>query len=280
MQFGGRVNAMKASALFAIFFRLVIVAHQAATGQQPPENDKEASALTQAEHQPSALANQNEMEDWLIEDGKTEDRLVGIGVDRKVAQAFVSADKNRTLFPDWTFARTGGKSRVGVLFLPCNWEELAYVYLVQYSDGGWRITDQKELDCHYDETASVEEVQIRNPNRDEIAIHHACEGHGTGYLEQSFSVFLPIRGKLKTELETDEVLHSFPTAVRVRHDLDQASTFTVIPVVGSNSRAIEETRSSTLNNQLIVQRRVFRWDAARDRYIASRFTKVEFEPAS
>lgn len=268
---------MKSSAFSALLFGFCVVVQQPGVAQ-PPIDQKATSTPAEATNQPSASADENEVVDWLYENNKTADHLVALGVDRKVADAFVAEDNNGMLFPKWAFARTGLKSRVGVLFLPCNWADSAYLYLVPYNAGAWRITDQQELDCHYDNSASVEVVQVRDPNRDEILIHHACNGHGTGYLEQSFTVFLPTQGKLKAELETDEILHSFPTAVKVRHDLDQKSTFMVIPVSNSDSRAIEETRSSTLNDHLTVQRRIFLWDQTKGRYRPSPFAPVEAAP--
>jgi len=60
--------------------------------------------------------------------------------------------------------------------------------------------------------------------------------------------------------------------------MDQSSTFTLIPIRNSRSRAIEETRSSTLNGKLTVQRRTFRWNATRGKYVPSAFTIVEASP--
>jgi hypothetical protein len=97
-------------------------------------------------------------------------------------------------------------------------------------------------------------------------------------LEQHFSVFAVFDGKLKEELETEEVLRSYPTAVERPRNLDQNSTFALIPIRNSRSRAIEETRSSTLNGKLSVQRRTFRWNAAKGKYVPSAFTPIEAPP--
>jgi hypothetical protein len=258
-----------------LLFCLWTTFQQPGVVQQPVGDQQAITAAQKDTNHPPASANRIEMEQWLNEEGKVVDRLVGLGVDRKIAEAFVSDNNlSRVLMADWAFPRTEVASRVGILFLPCSWTDSAYLYILQNTSGAWRITDQSQFDCHYDAAVSMELVPVRDPNRDEIIIHRACGGRGTGYLEQSFSVLLPLRGKLKVELETDEVLRSFPVE-KVKHDLDQKSTFTIIPIGNSESRAIEETRSKLLNDKLTVQRRIFRWDRTAGRYRPSGFTPVE-----
>ena len=242
-------------------------------GQRAIIAEKASQPQQEATSQPIASASTTEIEQWLDEQGETADHLIALGVDQKVAEEFTSQDNFRMLFPKWVFARTGATSRVGVLFLPCDWSEVAYIFVLQNSGGKWRTTDQAEFDCHYDDSVSMEVVRIRNPNLDEILVHHACGGHGTGYLEQNFNIFNPVRGKLDAELEVQEVLNSFPVG-GTRHDLQQRSTFTIIPLSISNSRAVEETRSGTLNGKLTVERRVFRWDERKERYVPRRFSPV------
>ena len=266
---------MKSGVTAMTFLILVLAPNWVSVAQMTSKDQNAPPKTDESISEPSPSATDYEIEDWLNENGKELEHLVRFGVDPKVADAFTSEVNNGILFPKWAFARTGVKAKVGVLFLPCNWEDFAYVFTLRYEQNAWRVKGHEEFDCHYDDSVSMEIVQIRDPNLDEILIHQACVGRGTGYLEQSFTVFLPIQGKLKSELETDEILHSFPTVVKVRHDLDQRSTFTVIPIGNSRSRAIEETRSSTLNDHLTVQRRVFYWNPAKERYTPSAFTKVE-----
>jgi hypothetical protein len=105
-------------------------------------------------------------------------------------------------------------------------------------------------------------------------IHHACDGHGTGFLQQNFIVVTVAGDKFKTELESEEVLN----VSRVgdpKYELNQHSTFTVIPIRQSNSHVLEETRNKTLNGKLTVQRRTFRWNATSGHYLPSKFVDVE-----
>jgi hypothetical protein len=270
---------MKYRNLSVFFLSFWIILQLAAFAQQSQGEQKKAPAPQEATDRSPASASKNDMEAWLTEKDKTTDHLVELGVDRKVAEAFGSGNNSTPLYPKWTFPRTGVKSRFGILFLPCNWAETAYLYALQSTEGAWRVTDKMQLDCHYDDSVSIQIGSIRDPNRDEIMVHHVCGGHGAGYLEQSLSVLLPVQGKLVVELETDEVLRTSPVG-GPRHDLVQGSTFAVIPVDSSRSCAIEQTRSSTLNGRLTVQRRIFRWDPVKGRYRPAKFTSVEAAAAS
>jgi hypothetical protein len=265
---------MKCGAISLTFLILFLAPAWPLASQETPKEQSAPPKTEDTTGEPDSSATDNEMEDWLNENGKELDHLVRLGVDTKVADAFTSEDNNGLLFPEWAFARMGMKSRVGVLFLPCNWTDFAYAYLVQFSAGGWHVTDQDQFDCHYDDDVSMAIVQIREADRDEIAIHHACNGRGSGYLEQDFSVYFPTRGKLKVELETEEVLHSSRIGYDRPHDLDRKSTFTIIPISGSQARAIEQTRRSVFNGNLTVQRRIFRWHPTKGRYLPSAFTPV------
>jgi len=217
------------------------------------------------------------MVNWINFGGRTVSRLMNLGVEKRIAQSIdPDVTGGEPVVVEWKSVRGGASQRLALMFVPCHvgWDT-AYLYVLSRNKGAWHTSDHIEVDCHYDNNVSFEVDWIRDPGRDEILVHHACVGRGTGYLEQSFSVFTPSADKLKNELETTEVLHSFPAAVDRPRDLDQSSKFTIIPMAGSSSRAIEETRSTVLNGKLTVQRRVFRWDAIKGKYVPSAFTPVE-----
>jgi hypothetical protein len=248
--------------------------------QAPASGNGTAQAAQAGADQQPDSENDGDMEDWIDIGGKTVDRLVSLGVDRKTAESFVSDQGNDdSLWAKWQTGRAGAHERFAILFLPCHLpDDAADLYTLSRQDSAWHVTDHFEAGCRYDESVSFGIAWIRDPNRDEVLVHHDCVGSGTGLLEQQFSVFSVADGKLKGELATDEVFHSYPRAVERPRDLDQNSAFTVIPVVGSRSRAIEETRSSVLNGRLTVQRRTFRWNAAKGKYVPSAFTPVEVSP--
>jgi hypothetical protein len=263
----------------AIIFVGVISWAQEPRASHTPEPAK-AARLTQQTVDPQPDSSYDaDMDIWLSYQDMMTQRLASLGVPRQVAQTLVSPNGEIVTYPKWQTARSGPGQRFGLLFLPChaNWDT-AYLYALLRRQGAWHVTDHIEVDCHYDDSVSFEIVQIRDPDHDEVLVHHACAGHGTGYLEQLFSVFTLSAGKLKDELETTEVLHSYPTAVDRPRDLDQNSTFTVVPIRGSQIRAIEETRSNVLNGKLTVQRRIFRWNAAREKYTPSTFVSVAASP--
>jgi len=149
----------------------------------------------------------------------------------------------------------------------------AYLYLLVVDNIAWNVTDHLELDCQYDDNVSFEIASIHDPQKDEIQIHHDCVGHGTGYWEQEFSVYSVLGRKFKLEMETDDLQSDYPMGGNPL-ELDRNSTFTVIPVAGSRSRAIEETRSQIRNGKFTVQRRQFRWNPAHARYEPSPFAPV------
>ena len=284
MQFGATVDAMNGKLIAALFTALGLFAFASAPAQQSGSEQEQGITQKAATDQPAPFEKdwetENAMGEWLLEKGKTAERLAELGVNRETANAFVSDENSTPLFANWRSLHVGARLRTAALFLPCSQPfDRAYLYLLQWSGAAWHATDHDELDCHYDESVSMEVVEIRDPSRDEVLIHHACGGHGTGYLEQNFSVLLPVQGKFKEELETEEILRSSPVG-KQRRDLDRKSTFTIIPLSHRRSRAIEQTRSSILNGSLTVQRRLFRWDPAKGRYRPSAFTPVEAAPTN
>ena len=134
-------------------------------------------------------------------------------------------------------------------------------HLLMLNKSSWQVTDHLELDCHYDDSVSFEIAAIHDPQKDEILIHHACVGRGTGYLVQVFSVYSVDGSKFRQELQTDELRNEFPPP-GLGPELERHSSFTIIPVAGSGSRVIEESRSQLVNRKFTVQRRQFSWNRA------------------
>lgn len=214
-----------------------------------------------------------QIQSWLNDGPGAVQRLVGLGVDQETARSFVDSFQENDLHIQWKSLRSESTEHSAVMFLPCNGLEGANLFAMKKGNTSWQVTDQASFDCHYDDSVSMETAQIRDPKHDEILIHHACQEHGTGFIQQNYMVFSLVQGKLKLRMDTDEALDDHQPSERL-HDIVRRSTFTIVPIVHSRARAIEETRSSTLNGYLIVQRRVFRWDAAKEHYLPSLFTQV------
>lgn len=218
------------------------------------------------------FAQQQDMRQWVLGENREQakQRLTSLVVDRDAVEGL---DSPLYKYAQWNSLRTNSEPQFATLFLPCT-RDIAYLYLLANENAAWHVKDRLRLDCHYDLNVSIEISPLRGPTLDEVMIHHACDGHGAGFLQQNFTVTTMVDGKFKTELETEEVLN----VSRVggpRYDLSQRSTFTAIPIRGSNSHVIEETRTKTLNGKLTVQRRRFRWSASSGRYLPSKFVAVE-----
>lgn len=224
--------------------------------------------------EPLDSAQDYEMTLWLRsgEESDTIERLVRLGVDRQAAEYASSEDM------DWISIRTAGRNRHALLFVPCVLDD-AHVYLMSRQNASWRVVDETTLNCLYDEAPSLDIRRIRNVNFEEVQVHHIGDSHGTGFWQKKFEVFAVEEGKLRLELDAQEVLHSNPTTVKHPQNLDQDSAFAIVPVLGSSTRAIEETRSSVFNGKLTVRRRLFRWSDSKRRYLPGRFSIVEAPPA-
>jgi hypothetical protein len=265
-------------ALFAstvLLFGMNLYSQQLPSVQEQPAAQQPALQAVD-EKPPTDLNNDNGMVSWLLIGDKLAEHMTSLGVESGFAEKWTSAAEERSgVYPRFKSFRTGTNRRAAVLFLPCiPFLQTAYLYLLAPDDHAWKVSDKLELDCHYDDNVSFEIDSIIDPQRDEIEIHHACGGHGTGYLEQNFSVYSVAVKKFKLEMETDEVLHEHPAGGSPL-ELDQSSTFTTIPITGSRLRVIEETRRQIRNGKLTVHRRLFRWNPAHARYEPSPFALIE-----
>jgi hypothetical protein len=205
---------------------------------------------------------------WLNEgnDQQRADKFVSLGIPDEVASPIRSGAIDEVV---WQPVRIGSTSKAAILFRPCSLST-AYLYLLTQEES-WQVKDQASFDCHYDDSVSVDVDWVADPNRDELLVHHACVGHGSGYLQQNFKVLSIVRAKFQETMDTDEVLASFPVG---EPELLQRSTFTIVPLVNSLRRAIEETRSTEKNGKLSVRRRYFRWSADLKRYAPGDFKTV------
>jgi hypothetical protein len=257
----------------SVFVGICAIVVRPLVTQEPDQ--KTGAAQSSVADQPSESAPDHEWQQWLNDSRTREDRLLRLGIESRIARALADELNQPTAYARWRSLRAHSVTRSASLFFRCS-EPLgvAYLFLLERKNESWHVTDHEEFDCHYDDLVSADLVWVRDPRREEIWVHHLGAGHGTGYVQQDFAIFMPVQGKLTNELETEEVVHSYPTAVNVRRDLDQVSTFAAIPVANSRERAIEETRSGTLNGHLSVQRRLFRWNSLKGRYLPSAFKPV------
>jgi hypothetical protein len=255
-------------------------------GQQPASTQKQDSASEATTSQQTASipppdsAQPREMEDWLNSGDEQEkiNRLVSLGIDKATAKILTSDGIMDNIL--WKSLRTGSHQTYAILFFPCG-SLGADLYLLSKQGKSWHILDETGLDCHYDNSVSVEIMPIRSPEIDEVLVHHVGMERGTGYSRQDLNVFSIANDKLKLDLDTEEVVVSMYTRPNgIDIDELQRSSFVVIPVSQSHTRILEETQSDLMNDKLSVLRRQFRWNAIKGRYLPTKFVPVVAAPDS
>jgi len=207
---------------------------------------------------------------WLNSGGHEErmQKLVSLGIERDEADLAAYDDDFV-----WRKIRSESAREAAVLFLPCGAESSASIHLVENRDGKWRVTDGAGFDCHYDDSVSFEVAALRTPNADDVLVHHNCVEHGTGFVQQNFSVFVVRSGRLKLVLDSKETVDD-QGSTGEKYRLRLRSKF--VPVAASQHPGIiEETRCERFNGRLSIQRRLFNWDEAAFRFHPSRFVKVD-----
>jgi hypothetical protein len=272
---------MKACALLPIailFFGVCLQAQQPDTARKPDSTPESSVSKQSSATQPPDSAQPLKMNEWL-NNGKVSEqveRLVSLGVELDVA---TEISQTTYVSAKWLPLRTGQEDKNAILFLPCV-RDNAHLYLMTQENETWSVTDFEKPDCHYDMSVSVEVAPIRNPALDEILIHHEGGGHGAGYSQQDFEIYAVAHGKLKSELLVPEVIVAvqYVSPNVAPHNIIQKSHFVLVPIGKSRSCVVEETRSSLADAILSVQRRQFHWNAAKGRYLPSKFVTVEAAP--
>jgi hypothetical protein len=162
---------------------------------------------------------------------------------------------------------------MALLFMPCGALSSSFLYTLKRTDHGWRVADEVGFDCHYDDSVSFEVASLRSPDVDDVLVHHECEGHGTGFVQQDFNVFVIVSSRFKLVLNTKEIVKEsgWPDS----HELVQRSSFATTPTAGAGSRVIEETRRTKENGKLTVEKRDFHWSPTEFRFVPSQFLKVK-----
>jgi hypothetical protein len=227
--------------------------------------------IASAQTQQNALQSQNPetMSNWLNGSPKeTTKRLMALSVPENVARIYGEEQS----FLKWQILRKGADTNWAVMFLPCELDD-AYVYVMHYDGTAWHATDSDSFDCHYDMSVRFKLAPVLLKGDDAVLIHHANEGHGTGYVEQHFEIEIVKAGKLRVVLDRQEVMLLAPPRgqeIRERND------FVLLPALKIFPRIVEETKTTrTGEDELQVQRRYFRWSEKNGEYLPSRFIAVK-----
>jgi hypothetical protein len=270
------MNSLTPVVLAILLFSVNLQAQKSESAEKPDSARGVSAAQLHASTQPPATAEPWEMEKWLNSRDKREEvrRLISLGVDQNAVDLFTSDDNAKGI--EWKTIRTGAGQRNAILFLPCVRDD-AYLYLLALENNSWRVIDNAVMDCHYDMSVSVEIEHIRDPGLDEVLMHHVGEGHGGSFSQQDFEVYAVANGKPRRELDAEEIIKvmQYVSPNVPMNEITQRSSFVLVPIENSRSRVIEETQSYQVNNKLSVKRRQFRWDAAKGRYLPTKFVPVE-----
>jgi len=215
------------------------------------------------------VAQSSDMDHWL-KTGTEQQRvkkLLDLGVDREAA-GIAPTDES-----EWRAMRTESRQRFAILFLPCGALSSSSLHLLRWDGGRWRVIDSVGFDCHYDDSVSIQTAALRSQEFDDVLVHHECESHGTGFVQQNFNVYAIRSGKLRLMLNREEVVNADPYSPGTKA-LKQRSRFKALAATETDSGKIEETRCSTVNGKVKIQTRDFRWSNLRHRFVASEFTTV------
>jgi hypothetical protein len=194
-------------------------------------------------------------------------KLASLGVADEMAR---SAVFERDI--EWMRIRTESQNETAIMFFPCGAMYGASLYVLRNSYKGWHVTNRVGFDCHYDQSVSVEAKSVRKPNVDDILVHHECEEHGTGFVQQDFNVFAVSSGKLRLLLDAQEVVSEDDLPIGGER-LQRSSFVTFQEQTGVP--AIQETRCTTQDGQLTIEKRTFHWSDSPGRFLASKLVRVK-----
>jgi hypothetical protein len=128
------------------------------------------------------------------------------------------------------------------------------------------------MDCHYDDSASVQLTSLTSSNQYDMLLHHDCKGRGTGYVEQHTRVLQIVGTRFKQVLDQEDVVHAFPPGA--------TGTFEESLFLPTSLNTLEQTREAANydeNDQpnmskVVITRRSFRWDGRR--FVASPWQRL------
>jgi hypothetical protein len=163
----------------------------------------------------------------------------------------------------WFYLRDQTGRALNVLQLPCSSIFGAPIFLLEDVKDRWKLRDREGMDCHYDDSASSQLVALTSNSQLDLLLHHSCDSHGSGYVEQHTRVLRVVSMKFVTVLDEPDVIHDFP--------LNGPGSFQESTFIPTAPSTLEETRTTATfdeNEQPKLQsahtsRRYFRWNGQR-----------------
>jgi len=210
--------------------------------------------------------------------------LRSIGVPDEVAQKYKDLMASMTSEILWQRLRASGPVEEAGLFLPClDVSDVAYLFLVDHTISGWKVQDDRSLDCHSKCGVSVELAANIIPGIDSILLHMDCDSHSPGYVEHHLHVFDPAHGKLREILNTEESVFSSgwgEESGRLRRSV-------LVPITSASDTTIEQTQiTPSLDQQTDqpssagqdVRRSTRVWSSTKHRMMPTPFHQLNSRP--
>jgi hypothetical protein len=199
-----------------------------------------------------------------------------IGLDDRRIKWLSDFGEDTTHGPDeWDKLKPISSTPARILFFPCrDFFGEASITLLTAEAGSWKIRDSQSFDCHYDYNVSLQLLEFTSRSQYDILIRHACEGRGTGYVEQSTQLFRVSHLKLALALDETDKKHLFPPG---RDGYEEESTF-----LATGKQTLEQTRTVTSFDknqepridQERVERRTFQWSSASSSFHKSAWNRL------
>ncbi len=160
-----------------------------------------------------------------------------------------------------------------LLWLPCgSISRTAHLYLLQQQNGTWHTADDAALDCWW-KPSSYELVRVPGRAAILVLVHHANASHGTGLVRDEMKLLEARGSRWAAILTTTEYLSEDVTGEDLT--VEQAGTLQPFP-----DGSVEETRATTRHEgsseqwKLKIERRRWRWSAAKGCFTAGRFARA------
>jgi hypothetical protein len=172
----------------------------------------------------------------------------------------------------WFYLKSRSGNSLNVLALPCTSVLGAPIVLLERSGDRWHLRDQEGMDCHYDDSATVELTNLTSGKQYDLLLRHDCQSHGSGYVEQHTRVLQIVGTRFKQVLDREDVVHAFPEGA--------AGTFEASIFLPTSPNTLEQTREVATydeNDQpnlskMVITRRSFHWDGRR--FVASPWQRL------
>ncbi len=171
-------------------------------------------------------------------------------------------------------------SHTGLLFLPCRGPGTPMAHLFLLLPGkkqAWHVADEMSLDCWFQD--ATYELPLVPGQSTSILVHHANEGHGSGYVQDDILLLGVRGGHLVTLLKTQE--YKSEDLMGEGKTVEEKSTLQPFPdgsLEETCAKILHETISAAAPDRVrlvAVERRRWLWNQEGHSFTATEFRAVE-----